>query len=86
MACKCKQKQQAPVTVMSGGYDSLTTYTVIASSNENEQKKTITSSGVAFIIQRGGNKQTLLPNKFLALKETEVAQLLEQGAPIYVYG
>lgn len=87
MPCKCKNKQQqAPVTVMSGGATSLTVYIVNPSTDENEQKKTITTTGQPFIIKRGVNSQILSVNKFFALKESEIAQLLEQGAPIYVYG
>jgi len=85
MACKCKANQQAPVTVMSGGLVSPTTYIVAPSSDEMEQKQTITSSGVSLIIQRGGNKQTLTPNSFFRLRISEVTQLLEQEAPIYAY-
>lgn len=85
MACKCKSNQQAPVTVMSGGFVSPTTYIITPSSDEMEQKQTITSSGASLIIQRGGNKQTLTPNTFSRLRISEVTQLLEQKAPIYAY-
>lgn len=86
MPCNCKKKNN-PVTVMSGGYESLTLYVITPSSDMLEQNKTVTtSSATAFIVQRGNTKQTFAPNKYFGLKVSEIDQLLEQGAPIYVYG
>mgnify|MGYP000921765569 CR=1 FL=1 len=87
MPCKCKQKQQQPVTVMSGGYESLTIYKIAQSTDPLEQSQTVTtSSPTPFIVQRGNKKQTFAVNQFFGLKQSEISQLLEQGAPIYVYG
>lgn len=87
MACKCSKKAASPTaTVMSGGYTSPTIYTILPTNNPDETAKTITSSGPTFIILRNGVQQTVTPNKFFGLKLTEIAQLQEQEAPIYVYG
>lgn len=86
MSCKCKSKS-TPVTVMSGGYESLTQYEIDKSTDMLEQNKTVTtSSNIPFIVKRGDTRQTFAPNKFFGLKISEIQQLLDLGAPIYVYG
>lgn len=85
MPCACKQNKKQSAQMV-GGYEALTIYVITKSTDPTEKVKTVTSNGPRFVVERDGTRQTFTQNNHFGLKESEIAQLLEQGAPIYVYG
>lgn len=60
-------------------------YTINPSDDAFEQNLIFVCVGSPFILKKGQIQQVISINNFYSLKSSEIAQLQQQGAPIYVY-
>lgn len=81
MACGCKGKKSSKGVT----HYSLPVYTIIAEMDKSIERRMIVSTTSPIIVDRGGvkiNVSSMSPRSFFL---TEIQQLLELEAPIYVY-